>query len=95
MTGDRIQIPCLDVKAIDGKRIYKYQQWLDRFKQYTKRKYNIDIGLLIKEGTFTETEWNLREKHTTTLSLGIGTQCNTLNNTFRIPNRLKLKLTTN
>ena len=35
---------------------YNYRQWLDRFKQYTERKYSINIGPLIKEETITETE---------------------------------------
>ena len=47
MAEDRKKLPCLNEKGIDGKRI----QWLDRFEQYTKRKYEIDIGPLIKEET--------------------------------------------
>ena len=43
------------------KKIYNYWQWLDRFKQYTKRKYEIDIESLIKEETMTGTEWNNKE----------------------------------
>ena len=49
MTDDRINIPYLQEKGLDGQRIYNYQQWIDRFKQDTKRKYEIDIGPLIKE----------------------------------------------
>ena len=49
MTDDRIKLPYLDEKGLDGERIHNYRQWIDRFKQYTKSKYEIDIGPLIKE----------------------------------------------
>ena len=62
MTEDRIKLPCLDEKGIHRKRIFDYQQWLDRFKQYTKRKYEIDIGPLFKEETMTGTECNTKEE---------------------------------
>ena len=53
MAEDRIKLPCLDEKAIDGKQIHKHLQGLERFEQYTKRKYETDIGPLIKKGTNT------------------------------------------
>ena len=62
MAEDRIKLPCSDEKGLDGKRIYSYRQWLDRFKQHTKQKNDIDIGPLIKEETITGTEWNNKEK---------------------------------
>ena len=62
MMEDRIKLPCLDEKGLDWKRKYDYRQWLDRFKRYTKRKYEIDIGPLIKEETMIETEWNTKEE---------------------------------
>ena len=60
-TEEKLQVPCLDENGIDGRRIYKYRQWLERFKQNTKRKYRIDIRPPIKEVTVTETEWNTKE----------------------------------
>ena len=36
--------------------------WPDRFKQYTNRKRNIDIGPLFKEGAITETEWKTKKE---------------------------------
>ena len=60
--NDRRQIPGLDEKEIDRKRIHNYRQRLERIKRYTESKYDIDIGQLIKEGTITETEWNTKEK---------------------------------
>ena len=62
MIKDRIQIPCLDKRGIEGKRIYNYRQWVERFKQYAKNKYNIDIGHPIKERTISETKGNMNEK---------------------------------
>ena len=35
---------------------------LDRFKQYTKRKYEIDIGPLFTGETMTGTEWKTKEE---------------------------------
>ena len=64
MTDDRIQIPCLDESWVDVKRIYDYRQVLERFKQDTKRKYEIDTRQLIKEETITEAEWNAKEEET-------------------------------
>ena len=64
MTKDKLQIPCLNEKIIDQKRIYNYRQWLKRFEQYTKKIYNIDIGLQTEKGTITETEWNTKEEKT-------------------------------
>ena len=62
LTEDRIQKPCLDEKGKGAKRIYDYQQWLERFKQYTKRKNIKDIRPLIKERTISDTEWNANEE---------------------------------
>ena len=64
MTKNRIQMPYLDKKGkrIDGKRIFNYRQWLERFKQYTRRKYNIGIGPLIKYETIIEIEWSTKEE---------------------------------
>ena len=77
MTEDRIQLPCLDETGVEWKHIYGHQHWLERFKQYTKRKYNTVIGPLIKQETITESEWNAKEKNTTKTSLGNGTQSDT------------------
>ena len=63
MTDDRIKLPYVDKKGLDGQRFYKYRQWIDRFKQYTKRKYEIDIGPLIKEENMPGTdEWNSKQE---------------------------------
>ena len=62
MTEDRIQISYLDEKMVEGKRINNYQQWLEQFKQCTKRNYDTDIGPLIREETMNGTEWDATEE---------------------------------
>ena len=57
MTEDRMQRPCLDEKGANGERIYNYRQCLEGFEYYTKRKYDTDIGPLIKAEAMNGTEW--------------------------------------
>ena len=64
MAEDRIKLPRLDEKTIDGKKIYNRRQWLERFNQYRKRKNEIDLGPLIKEEQMTGTDWNTQEEKT-------------------------------
>ena len=54
MTEDRVQIPCFDEKEIDGKRKNYYRRWLELFKQYTKRKEDVEVIPSFKEGTTNE-----------------------------------------
>ena len=56
MTDDREKLQYLEEKGLEGQRNYSYQQWIDQFTQYTKRKNVIDIGLLIKEENMTGTD---------------------------------------
>ena len=49
MTEDKFRTPWLREKGINGKRIYYHQKYLESFKQYTKRKTNIDVTPLIKK----------------------------------------------
>ena len=87
-TEDRIQLPCLDEKVVDGKRIYKYRQGLERFKQHTKRKYDADIRPIIKEETMNGTEWEVKEEKVQQHFLSIlGPKSNTPKNTILIPKR--------
>ena len=62
MTDDRVKLPYLDKKGLDGKGIYNYRHWIDRFKQYTKRKYEIDIGLTKKENLTGTDKWNTKQE---------------------------------
>ena len=89
MTYDRIKLPYLDEKGLDGQKIYNYQQWIDRYKQCTKRKNEIEIGLLIKDKNMpgTDERNNKQKKNTRRFPVGIGTQSNAPNNQIRIPDR--------
>ena len=62
MTNDRIQIPCLDEKVIDRKKLYNYRQWLEGFTQNTKRKGDTDIGPLIKEEAMNGIKWEVEKE---------------------------------
>ena len=64
MTEEKISLPLLEAKATDGKNIYTPKQWLERFRQYIKRKYKVDITPLIREETMTDQNWNTVEKDT-------------------------------
>ena len=41
----------------DGKKIFTPKQWLERFRQYTKQKYKMDIAELIRGKEMTQTDW--------------------------------------
>ena len=41
----------------DGKRILTPKQWLERFRQYIKRKHKMDITELIRGVEITQTGW--------------------------------------
>ena len=49
-------------KRSGWKRIYNYRQWLERFEQHTKIKYDTDIGPLFKEEAMNGTEWEVKEE---------------------------------
>ena len=44
-------VPNLEAKASDGNAVFTSRQWLERFRQFTKREHKIDITPLIKEVT--------------------------------------------
>ena len=52
----------LDENGVEEKRTYNHQYGLEQFKQDTKRKYDTDIGPLIKEETMTWTKWDTKEE---------------------------------
>ena len=39
---NKIEVPNFEATS-DGKRIFTPKQWLERFRQYTKRKHKMDI----------------------------------------------------
>ena len=50
-------VPNLEAKASDGNPIFTKRQWLERFRQFTKREHKIDITPLVKGDDITEAGW--------------------------------------
>ena len=62
MTQEATQIEVPNFEATtDGKKIFTPKQWLERFRQYTKRKYKMDIAELIRGEEMTQNEWATKE----------------------------------
>ena len=62
MVTETKQIEVPDFEATwDGKRIFTPKQWLERFRQYTKRKHKIDITELIRGVEMTQNGWTGKE----------------------------------
>ena len=59
---EKITVPNLEEKAADGNSVFTPKQWLERFRQFTKRQHKIDITSLIKGGNVTATGWTGKEK---------------------------------
>ena len=57
---NQIEVPNLEATS-DGKSIITPKQWLERFRQYTKRKYKIDIAELIRGADITQNGWTEKE----------------------------------
>ena len=60
--AEKIAVPNLEAKAADGNPVFTLKQWLERFRQFTKREHKIDIIPLIKGEEVTETGWTGKEK---------------------------------
>ena len=56
----KIEVPNFEATS-DGKRIFTPKQWLERFRQYTKRKHKMDISELIRGAEMTQTSWSGKE----------------------------------
>ena len=62
MTQEATQIELPNFEATtDGKKTFTPKQWLERFRQYTKRKYKMDIAELIRGEEMTQNEWATKE----------------------------------
>ena len=57
---NKIEVSNFDAIS-DGKRIFTPKQWLERFRQYTKRKHKMDIAELIRGAEITQTGWSRKE----------------------------------
>ena len=62
MTTEKITVPNLEQKTPDGKPAYTPKQWIERFKQFSRREHKIDITPLIKGEDITETKWSTKER---------------------------------
>ena len=55
-------VPNLEAKASDGNPIFTPRQWLERFRQFTKREHKIDITPLVKGEDITEAGWTTEKE---------------------------------
>ena len=55
-------VPNLETKATDGNPVFTPRQWLERFKQFTKREHKIDIIPLLKGEDITDSGWGAKEQ---------------------------------
>ena len=55
-------VPNLEAKASEGNPIFTPRQWLERFRQFTKREHKIDITPLMKGEGITETGWTAEKE---------------------------------
>ena len=53
-------VPNLEARASDGNAIFTQRQWLERFRQFTKREHKVNIAPLIKGEDITE--WTGKEQ---------------------------------
>ena len=56
----KIEVPNFEATS-DGRRIFTPKQWLERFRQYTKRKHKMGISELIRGAEMTQTGWSGKE----------------------------------
>ena len=69
MTQEATQIEVPNFEATkDGKKIFTPKQWLERFRQYTKRKYKTDIAELIRGEDMTQADWATKKTKYKTIS---------------------------
>ena len=60
MEESKIEVPNFEATS-DGKKIFTLKQWLERFRQYAKRKHKIDITELIRGAEMTQIGWSDKE----------------------------------
>ena len=60
--AEKNTVPNLEAKASDGSPIFTPRQWLERFRQFTKREHKIDITPLVKGEDITEAGWTAEKK---------------------------------
>ena len=55
-------VPNLEAKASDGNPIFTPKQWLERFRQFSKREHKNDITPLVKGEDITGTGWTAEKE---------------------------------
>ena len=60
--AEKNTVPNLEAKASDGNQLFTPRQWLERFRQFTKREHKIDITPLIKGEDITEAGWTAEKE---------------------------------
>ena len=60
--AEKNTVPNLEAKASDRNPIFTPRQWLERFRQFTKREHKIDITLLVKGEDITEAGWTAEKE---------------------------------
>ena len=79
-------VPNLDARASDGNAIFTPRQWLEQFRQFTKREHETDITPLIK-GEYIRSGNRVDRKRTTypgRFHLRSGTRSAVPNNACRV-----------
>ena len=56
----KFEVPNLEATS-DGERRFTPKQWLERFRQYAKRKHKMDITEFIPGAEITQTGWSGKE----------------------------------
>ena len=52
----------LETKSTDGNPVFTPRQWVEKFKQFTKREHKIDITPLLKGEDITDSGWAGKEQ---------------------------------
>ena len=60
--AEKNTVPNLEAKASDGNPIFTPRQWLERFRQFTKREHKIDITPLINGEDITDAGWTAEKE---------------------------------
>ena len=65
----KIEVPNFEATS-DGKKIFTPKQWLERFRQYAKRKHKMDITELIRGAEMTNRLGRKRSRNPRRLHMG-------------------------
>ena len=88
MTQEATQIEVPNFEATtDGKKIFTPKQWLERFRQYTKRKYKMDIAELIRGEDMKQADWAIKKPSTKRFHMGYRPRSSIPNNKSRLHDR--------